>query len=292
MPLTSFSSSPSSSPKIFPLKKRSLAVSSSASSSSSSPRAPSPPRAPSVARAPSPSLPSSAAKESKKKKKKSSSGDSGDTAAAASVAASAAAAASSPSPPQQHLKQNHHQQQQQNHQQNHHQQQQQQRPRPLEACRALVLDASHRPLDVLPWTRAVSLYLSRDQRVEVLSFYDGVGVRSAYAEHRVPAVLRARVVVNVGGSPGGGKRGVGGSSGGGSGAAARRKNKGRGFASSASAPPLSSSSSSIITSASLRAPAPSRRNVIARDNGTCAFCFLKVFRVFFLKSGATLERKR
>ena len=292
MPLTSFSSSPSSSPKIFPLKKRSLAVSSSASSSSSSPRAPSPPRAPSVARAPSPSLPSSAAKESKKKKKKSSSGDSGDTAAAASVAASAAAAASSsPSPPPQHLKQNHQQQQQQNHQQNHHHQQQQ-RPRPLEACRALVLDASHRPLDVLPWTRAVSLYLSRDQRVEVLSFYDGVGVRSAYAEHRVPAVLRARVVVNVGGSPGGGKRGVGGSSGGGSGAAARRKNKGRGFASSASAPPLSSSSSSIITSASLRAPAPSRRNVIARDNGTCAFCFLKVFRVFFLKSGATLERKR
>ena len=139
--------------RLLPAQKKQNSPGVSSSSSSSSSRAPSPPRMPSVARAPSPSLPSSAAKEKKKKSSggKGGSHDSGDTTAAA---ASSSASSSSNSPSSQRPA----------------------RaprgggPRPLEACRALVLDAAHRPLDVLPWTRAVSLYLSRDKRVEVLSF--------------------------------------------------------------------------------------------------------------------------
>ena len=126
--------------------------------------------------------------------------------------------------------------------------------------------------DVLPWTRAVSLYLSRDKRVEVLSFYEEARVRSAHAEHLVPAVLRAKIIVNVRGN--GGERSGGGSSGKKGGGGPARRNKGRNFTSSSSSSLTSSSSSSSIPAVStaiLRAPAPSRRNVIARDNATCAF---------------------
>ena len=102
------------------------------------------------------------------------------------------------------------------------------------------------------------------------------------------------MIVNSGG--GGGKKGGGN----GNAAAARRggsSTKGRGYSSSSSSNPSNSSSSATITSASLRAPAPSRRNVIARDNATCAFLLLLVFwrgflSVFFEREKASdVERE-
>ena len=112
-------------------------------------------------------------------------------------------------------------------------------PRPLDACRALVLDAAHRPIDVVPWTRAVVLELAcgggGDARasVEILSYFDGVVVRSASATHRVPAVLRSRVLAP---QPG----------------ATRRRGSGQN-----QPRPL---------------PPASRRNVLARDGGRCVYC--------------------
>ena len=126
------------------------------------------------------------------------------------------------------------------------------------------MDAAHRPIDVVPWTRAVVLGLAAEaaaaraggggnsgggggSRVEVLAFYPDVTVRSAAATHRVPAVLRARVLLHqhyhhshTAGGSGGGKK---------------HKDGGR---RSGGAP-------------TLRPPPASRRNVIARDGG-CVYC--------------------
>jgi hypothetical protein len=106
----------------------------------------------------------------------------------------------------------------------------------------------------------------------------------------VPAVLRAKVVVNIGnGSISGSKKG---NSVAAAAAAGKRKKGGRSFSSTSSSSsgsnlispnsPYPSAASSVITSASLRAPAPSRRNVIARDNATCEGVFFwKVSRFSF-----------
>jgi len=172
-------------------------------------------------------------------------------------------------------------------------------PRPLETCRALVLDASYRPVDVINWSRAVCLdvldkvcvcvcvfacvCVCRDQtralysysrgprrvlfstpipifsipiplshpssfflpplarapytQVDVLEYYAGAAVRSATREFPVPAVLRARVVVAWGTTRRGG--GAGGRVCGGT---------------DGPSPPLT------------------RRNVLARDGGRCAYC--------------------
>lgn len=72
-------------------------------------------------------------------------------------------------------------------------------------------------------------------QVDVLEYYTGPAVRSATREFPVPAVLRARAVVAWGSS---------------------RRNNGR-------------SSSSSFTGPS---PPLTRRNVLARDGGRCAYC--------------------
>lgn len=57
----------------------------------------------------------------------------------------------------------------------------------LSHYRALVLDVSYRPLDTLPWTRAV--VLDYFDKVDVLEYYDSF-VRSARDYHYLPAVIR------------------------------------------------------------------------------------------------------
>mmetsp|Transcript_16846 Transcript_16846/g.38080 ORF Transcript_16846/g.38080 Transcript_16846/m.38080 type:complete len:284 (+) Transcript_16846:229-1080(+) len=56
----------------------------------------------------------------------------------------------------------------------------------LSQFRALVLDVSYRPIDTLPWTRAV--VLDYFDKVDVLEYYDSF-VRSAREHHYLPAVL-------------------------------------------------------------------------------------------------------
>jgi len=117
----------------------------------------------------------------------------------------------------------------------------------------------------------------------------------------VPAVLRAKVVVNVGnGSISGSKKG---NSVAAAAAAGKRKKGGRSFSSTSSSSsgsnlispnsPYPSAASSVITSASLRAPAPSRRNVIARDNATCeGVFFLESFEILFSRERERERRER
>lgn len=58
--------------------------------------------------------------------------------------------------------------------------------------RALVLDTSYRPIDIVPWQRAICLDLF--DKVDVLEYYDAL-VHSARAEFMIPAVLRVRMYV-------------------------------------------------------------------------------------------------
>lgn len=58
--------------------------------------------------------------------------------------------------------------------------------------RALVLDSTYQPIDVITWQRAICLELF--DKVDVLEYYD-MYVKSAYDQHLLPAVLRVRVYV-------------------------------------------------------------------------------------------------
>ncbi|EIE27568.1 hypothetical protein COCSUDRAFT_64292 [Coccomyxa subellipsoidea C-169] len=60
-------------------------------------------------------------------------------------------------------------------------------------CRALVLDSSYRPIDVINWQRAICLDLF--DKVDVLEYYDTC-VRSSSAQFFIPAVLRVRMYVS------------------------------------------------------------------------------------------------
>jgi 5-methylcytosine-specific restriction endonuclease McrA len=59
---------------------------------------------------------------------------------------------------------------------------------PLQTCRALLLDVSYRPIDILSWQRA--MMLSMLSKAEVLEWHDGISVRSARQNHPIPAVLK------------------------------------------------------------------------------------------------------
>lgn len=75
-------------------------------------------------------------------------------------------------------------------------QQEQQRPNPLPSiasCRALVLDSSYRPIDVVTWQRAICLDLF--DKVDVLEYFESLSINSAREQHMVPAVLRVRFFV-------------------------------------------------------------------------------------------------
>jgi 5-methylcytosine-specific restriction endonuclease McrA len=63
----------------------------------------------------------------------------------------------------------------------------------LSQCRALLLDVSFRPIDVLTWQRAITLELF--DKAEVLAYYD-LAVRSARQSHQLPAVLKVNVFVS------------------------------------------------------------------------------------------------
>lgn len=65
--------------------------------------------------------------------------------------------------------------------------------------RALVLDSSYRPIDVISWQRAICLDLFN--KVDVLEYYEHQ-IRSAYDIHFIPAVLRVRLYVARGRRPG------------------------------------------------------------------------------------------
>lgn len=58
--------------------------------------------------------------------------------------------------------------------------------------RALVLDTSYRPIDIVNWQRAICLDLF--DKVDVLEYYDAL-VHSARHEFMIPAVLRVRMYV-------------------------------------------------------------------------------------------------
>jgi len=62
----------------------------------------------------------------------------------------------------------------------------------LSQFRALVLDVSYRPIDTLPWTRAVVLDFF--EKVDVLEYYDSF-VRSSRDYHYLPAVIRVKFYV-------------------------------------------------------------------------------------------------
>lgn len=62
----------------------------------------------------------------------------------------------------------------------------------IERCRALVLDSSYRPINVINWQRAICLDFL--DKVDVLEYYN-VGVQSASTEYLIPAVLRVRLYV-------------------------------------------------------------------------------------------------
>lgn len=64
--------------------------------------------------------------------------------------------------------------------------------------RALVLDSSYRPIDVISWQRAICLDLFN--KVDVLEYYEHQ-IRSAYDIHFIPAVLRVRLYVARGRRP-------------------------------------------------------------------------------------------
>lgn len=59
--------------------------------------------------------------------------------------------------------------------------------------RALVLDSSYRPIEVVNWQKALCMDLF--DKTDVLEYYDGVFVRSAYTQFMIPAVLRVRFYV-------------------------------------------------------------------------------------------------
>lgn len=58
--------------------------------------------------------------------------------------------------------------------------------------RALVLDTSYRPIDIVNWQRAICLDLF--DKVDVLEYYDAL-VHSARHEFMIPAVLRVRMYI-------------------------------------------------------------------------------------------------
>ncbi|KAL3130912.1 hypothetical protein ABBQ38_000239 [Trebouxia sp. C0009 RCD-2024] len=59
--------------------------------------------------------------------------------------------------------------------------------------RALVLDTSYRPIDIVNWQRAICLDLF--DKVDVLEYYDAL-VHSARHEFMIPAVLRVRMYIH------------------------------------------------------------------------------------------------
>lgn len=63
----------------------------------------------------------------------------------------------------------------------------------LSRHRALILDSSYRPVDVVNWQKALCLELYN--KVDVLEYYDDVLVRSAYNSFMLPAVLRVRFFI-------------------------------------------------------------------------------------------------
>jgi len=65
--------------------------------------------------------------------------------------------------------------------------------RELGQFRALVLDVSYRPLDTVPWTRAI--VLDYFDKVDVLEYYESF-VRSAKDMHFLPAVIRVKFYVD------------------------------------------------------------------------------------------------
>lgn len=60
----------------------------------------------------------------------------------------------------------------------------------LNRCRALVLDSTYQPIDVVNWQRAICLEIST--KVDVLEYYDDVTVKAPSDEFLVPAVVRVR----------------------------------------------------------------------------------------------------
>ncbi|KAK9825819.1 hypothetical protein WJX74_010340 [Apatococcus lobatus] len=62
----------------------------------------------------------------------------------------------------------------------------------LNGYRALVLDSSYRPIDVVNWQRAICLDLF--EKVDVLEYYDQA-IRSSRQEFPLPAVLRVKVYI-------------------------------------------------------------------------------------------------
>ncbi|KAK9803012.1 hypothetical protein WJX73_010577 [Symbiochloris irregularis] len=63
---------------------------------------------------------------------------------------------------------------------------------PIERYRALVLDSSYRPINVINWQRAVCLDFL--DKVDVLEYYN-VAVSSASSDYLIPAVMRVRLYV-------------------------------------------------------------------------------------------------
>lgn len=62
--------------------------------------------------------------------------------------------------------------------------------RMLSRYRALLLDATYRPVGVANWQRAICLDLM--EKAEVLEYYEDASVRSTQLEYFLPAVLRVR----------------------------------------------------------------------------------------------------
>ena len=63
----------------------------------------------------------------------------------------------------------------------------------LSRYRALILDSSYRPIDVVNWQRAICMDLL--SKADVLEYYDAT-VSSVSAEFFLPAVMRARTYLS------------------------------------------------------------------------------------------------
>eukprot|EP00899_Mesostigma_viride_P020561 jgi/Mesvir1/28506/Mv06275-RA.1 len=68
----------------------------------------------------------------------------------------------------------------------------------FDAYRALVLDVSYKPVDVMSWQRAIVLGLY--EKAEVLSYYS-VKVRSATQSFPLPAVIKTHIYLGIGDGP-------------------------------------------------------------------------------------------
>eukprot|EP00208_Stichococcus_sp_RCC1054_P001613 CAMPEP_0206146046 /NCGR_PEP_ID=MMETSP1473-20131121/29324_1 /ASSEMBLY_ACC=CAM_ASM_001109 /TAXON_ID=1461547 /ORGANISM="Stichococcus sp, Strain RCC1054" /LENGTH=278 /DNA_ID=CAMNT_0053542481 /DNA_START=220 /DNA_END=1057 /DNA_ORIENTATION=+ len=59
---------------------------------------------------------------------------------------------------------------------------------PFVKCKALVVDSSYRPIDVISWQRAIVMHLF--DKADVLEYFEGIQINSAHSSHTLPAVLR------------------------------------------------------------------------------------------------------